>query len=141
MKKTHSKETLAQVESAKQKLSELGFVFAPNDSNDDLIPITKWGKMAAEAYTTDVVKNYQTDLIKNNHWIPSYRDIFIAFEYPNGGCYITSSIRGVFRMKRARKYNECQRDFGNIFASGQTLPETVDNFIKAFKSKDYNVGK
>jgi hypothetical protein len=133
MKHEHSKETLAQVESAKQKLSELGFVFAPNDSNDDLIPITKWGKMAAEAYTTD--------LIKNNHWIPSYRDIFIAFKYPNSGYYITSSIRGVFRMKRARKYNECQRDFGNIFASGQTLPETVDNFIKAFKSKDYNVRK
>jgi hypothetical protein len=131
--KKPTKKLLEQLELAKIELAKLGFVFAPNDPNDKLIPFTKWGKKEAEPYSND--------LIKNNHWQPRYRDVFIAFDYPIGGPYITSSIWGKFRRKRARLYNAHDCEIANIFASGKDLPEAVKNFVIAFNNKDYNVSK
>jgi hypothetical protein len=131
--KKPTKKLLAQLELAKIELAKLGFVFAPNDPNDKLMPFTKWGKKEAEPYSND--------LIKNNHWQPRYRDVFIAFDYPIGGPYITSSISGTFRSKRERRYNEHDRCFANIFAYSKDLPEAVKNFVIAFHNKDYNISK
>jgi len=115
--------TLSQ---ARKEIAKLGF-----DFRLDAFPNAKFGTVAAEDYTND--------LIKNNHWTPSFRSVYIAHDYPHGGPYITSSIHGNFRRYKARKYNEYKRELANIFAHGKTLSEAVENFVRMFKAKEYNV--
>jgi len=109
---------------AQKELIKLGFKF--NNLTE------KFGTIAAEPYSNEI--------IKNNHWSPGYRSVYIAHDYPKGP-YITSAIQGKYRRYKARKYNEYDREFGNIFAHGNethTLKEAVENFVKAFKNKEYN---
>jgi|ERR1041384_1244529 hypothetical protein len=108
---------------ARKELEKLGFKFSDK----------KFGTMPPEDFTND--------LIKNNHWKPEFRSVYIASDYPIGGPYITSSIHGKYRRFRAHKHNEYRREFGNIFAHGKTLKEAIDNFVKDFKVKKYNVSE
>lgn len=110
---------------AKNEIAKLGFVF------DTAPKCEKWGTVAPEPYTND--------LIKNNHWKPEFRSVYIAHDYSIGGPYITSSIHGKYRRYKARRYNEYNREFGNIFSHGKTLEEAVINFVNDFKAKKYNV--
>jgi len=107
------------LELAKQEIAKLGFTFNSPDCE-------KWGTMPAEPYTND--------LIKNNHWTPLYRSVYIGDTYPIGGPYITSSIHGNFRRYKTRKYNTYMREFANIFGHGATLELAVQDFVNKFKS-------
>jgi len=114
------------IKQAITKLESLGFQFLPENG--------RWGTIEAEPYTND--------LIKNNHWSVKYRSVYISsLNHRVTGdnfYYITSSIHGKYRRNRARKYNEWNREFANIFVSGKTLEETINKFLEDFETKRYN---
>ena len=97
----------------------------------------KYDRSFGSYYGTTKPEPYSTG---KNHFIPSYRSIYVSSEmYPGTSksfFYITSSIHGKMRLYRHHDWNVA--DVANIFASGKTLKGAVKEFERKFKGKIYN---
>jgi len=99
------------------------------------------------SFFTEEYRKEDLDHVKSrmgkNHFSPSLTGRHVFF----GKCisskdktkmvwYSTSHIRGEYRRYRGR--TSWETDTANIFASGETLEECVDNFIQKYNKLEYN---
>ena len=88
-------------------------------------------------FTTIEAEPYDTG---KHHFRPKHRIIYVSGEmYPGtekNFIYITSEIMGELRLYRHRYWYST--GMGNIFASGKTLDEAIEEFSYNLKHKIYN---
>ena len=117
---------------AQKQLEAIGFHFPtfPNHPPTDSL----WGNMTPEK-VVDVGKDT---------FRPLFRDVFVSgYCRQHGGFYyITSHIKGTLHRHRSRYCNDNpDAQFANIFASGKTLAEAVEKFVRNFKNRIYNISR
>jgi hypothetical protein len=95
-------------------------------------------------FTTNIKENdldHVKKIVGKNHFSPyGYRSLFIGtclWSEGGMGFYATSDIRGIYRRYRAW-YEDTSYDLANIFASGKTLEDCVNNFIDNYNGLTYN---
>lgn len=113
-----------------KSMAEIGFFRETFVGQDDILAY--WRDL--EDWDRENVINH----LKPNHFTPTMKRMAFI-----GNGYVTSDIRGTLRGYRCRNSYE-RHDAGNIFAhSGNTgnIILAVQNFVIAYKNKEYNRSK
>ena len=120
-------------ETLKQKLEAVGFY---DEKSNDMAE-HEW--LLTKAINPEDLSHVKK-IVGKNHFEPrGYRYLFIGttrMAQGGNGYYATSNINGDYRGYKCRYSYD--RDIANIFASGYTLEECVNNFIDKYNRLEYN---